>query len=144
MENKFQSQPSKKAQEVIFIWKLEKVPHPFVFNNANVSQCKSQKQPGIILDSKLTLEDHNKTVLSKTNRTRELLCKLQYLLPQEALIIIYKAFVRPHLDYSDVLFDQAFNASSHEKLESTKYNACHSLTGTIRGTFEEKLYQELG
>ena len=116
------------------------MPHPpLVFNNANVSQCKSQKHPGIILDSKLTFEEHYKTVLSKTNRTIE----LQNLLPRESLITIYKAFIGPHLDYGDVLFDQAFNASSQEKLESIQYNACHALTGTIRGTSKMKLYQQL-
>ena len=29
----------------------------------------------------------------------------QNLLPREALITIYKPFVRPYLDYGDVLFD---------------------------------------
>ena len=141
----FNPDPSKQAQEVIFSRKLKRVTHPpLVFNNANVSQRKSQKQLGIILDSKLTFEDHYKTVLRKTNRTIGLLRKLQNLLPREALTTIYKAFVRPHLDYGDVLFDQAFNASFHEKLESIQYNACRALTGTIRGTSKEKLYQEVG
>ena len=63
----FSPDPSKQAQEVIFSRKLKKVPHsPLVFNNANVSQCKSQKHLGIILDSKLTFEDHYKTILSKS------------------------------------------------------------------------------
>ena len=138
----FNSDPS---GQVVFSRKMKKVSHPpLVFNNANVSQCKSQKHLGMILDSKLTFEDHYKTVLSKTNRTIGLLHKLQKLLPREALITIYKALVRPHLDYSDVLFNQAFNASSHEKLGSIQYNACLALTGRIRGTSKKKLYQGLG
>ena len=92
----------------------------------------------------MTFKDHYKTVFSQTNRTIGLLRKLQKLLSREALITICKAFVRPHLDYGDVFFDQAFNASSHEKLESIQYNACLALTRTIRGTSKEKLYQELG
>ena len=80
------------------------------FNNANVSHRKSQKHLGIILDSKLAFEEHYKTVLSKTNRTIGLLRKLQNLMPREALLTIYKAFARCHLDYNDVLFGQAFNA----------------------------------
>ena len=102
------------------------------------SFIKSQKQLGILLDSKLTFEDHYKTILSNTNRTVGLLRKLQSLLPRAALITIYKAFVRPHLDYGDVLYDQAFNALFHEKIESIQYNACLALTGPIRGTAEEK------
>ena len=73
----FNPDPSKQAQEVIFSRKLKKVTHPpLVFNNASVSQCKSQKHLGTILDSKLTFEDHYEMVLSKTNRTIGLLREL--------------------------------------------------------------------
>ena len=34
--------------------------------------------------------------------------------------------------------------SFHQKLESIQYNACLAITGTIRGTLKEKLYQEIG
>ena len=34
--------------------------------------------------------------------------------------------------------------SFHQKLESIQYNACLAVTGAIRGTSKEKLYQELG
>ena len=66
------------------------------------------------------------------------------MLPRATLITIYKAFVRPHLDYGDILYDQAFNISFHDRLESVQYNACLAITGAIRGTSKEKLYQELG
>ena len=46
---------------------------------------------------------------TKIYKTIGLLCKRQNLLPRPALIKIYKAFVRPHLDYREVLYDQAFN-----------------------------------
>ena len=36
-----------------------------------------------------------------------LLDKVQNLLRRTTLITIYKAFVRPQVDYSDVLYDQA-------------------------------------
>ena len=112
-----------------------------VFNNA-ASQGKSQKHLGIKLDSKLAFEDHYKTGLSKTKRPVRLLRKLQCLLPREVLITIYKPFARTIS--ITVFFCQIFDTSSHEKLESIQYNACLALTGTIRGTSKEKLYQELG
>ena len=37
-----------------------------------------------------------------------------------------------------------FNNSFHEKLESIQYNAALAITGAIRGSSREKLYQELG
>ena len=102
----FHPDSSKQVQEIIFSLS----DHPLVFNNVNISQCKSQKHIGIILDSKLTLEDHYTTTLSKINRTIRPLHNLPNLLPREALITIYKAFDRSHLGYVDVFFDQAFNA----------------------------------
>ena len=60
------------------------------------------------------------------------------------MITLCKAFIRPHLDYVDVLYHQALNNSFKEKLESFQYNVCLALTGAIRGTSKEKIYQNLG
>ena len=79
----------------------------------------------------LTFEEHLKNVFNKRNKTIGLLLKLCNLLPREALVTIQKAFVGPHLDYGDVLYDQAFNNSSHAKMESIQYNACLAITGAI-------------
>ena len=54
------------------------------------------------------------------------------------------AFVRPHLDYGDVVCDYPGNASFVQKLESLQYNASLAITGCFRGTSREKLYSELG
>ena len=74
----------------------------------------------------------------KISKTLGLLRKLHNLLPRSALITIYKAFVRPYLDYGDILYDQAYSMSFHHKLESIQYNACLAITGAIRGTSKEK------
>ena len=60
------------------------------------------------------------------------------------MITIYKSFIRPHLDYGDIVYDRAFNESFHKYLESIQYNAAIAITGAIRGTSSEKLFQELG
>ena len=57
---------------------------------------------------------------------------------------MYKPFVCPHLDYGDIIYDQAHNALLYQKLESLQYNTCLAITGAIRGLSREKLYQELG
>ena len=104
----------------------------------------SQKHLGLHLDSKLSFDIHIKTILTKVNRIIGLLWKFQQVLPRTSLITIYKAFIRPHLDYVDVIFDQAFDNSFHQRLESIQYNAALAITETIRGTSRESLYQELG
>ena len=59
-------------------------------------------------------------------------------MPQPALMTIYKAFVRPHLDDDDVIFDEAYNETFHQKLGSIQYNACLALSGAIGGSSREK------
>ena len=83
------------------------------------------------------------TKINKT--TMGPLRKIQNLLPRTVLITIYKAFVRPHLDYDDILHDQAFDLSFHQKLKSIQYRAvCLIISDAIRGTSREKICQELG
>ena len=42
------------------------------------------------------------------------------------------------------IYDQTFNNSFHEKFELIQYNAALAITGAIRSSSREKLYQELG
>ena len=70
--------------------------------------------------------------------------EMQPIIPRTALLTIYKSFLRPHLDYGDVIYDRAFNESFQNKLESVQYDATLAITRTIRGSSREKLYQELG
>ena len=65
------------------------------------------------------------------------------MLPRRTLIARHKAFVWLYLEYGDVLYDQAFNNSFKEKLESVQCNGCLALAGAIRDTSREKIYEEL-
>ena len=136
---------SKQAHEVIFSRKRSITPHPsLTFNNIPVAQTSSQKHLGMHLDKKLNFEEHLRKVESKVNKTIAIIRKLQNVLPRSALLTIYKSFVRPHLDYGDIIYDKAFNESFHAKLESLQYSAALAITGAIRGTSTEKIYEELG
>ena len=53
-------------------------------------------------------------------------------------------FIRPHLDYDNIVYDRAFNELFDTNLESVEYNAAIAITGTIRGISSEKLFEELG
>ena len=65
-------------------------------------------------------------------------------MPRSALLTIYKLFVRPHLDYSDVIYDNTYIDSFHSKLKAYQYDAALLLTGAIKGSSGKKLYEELG
>ena len=83
-------------------------------------------------------------VASKINTTIGFLHKLQNLIPKSSLLTIYKSFVRPQLNHDDIIFDEAYNASFHQKLEKFQCDACLAMTGAIRGTSKSNFYQEYG
>ena len=60
------------------------------------------------------------------------------------LVNIYKTFVRPHLDYGDVIYDNPSNETFSQMIESIQYKVALVITGAICGSSREKLYQELG
>ena len=140
----FNPDPSKQAQEVIFSRKVNKVHHPpLLFNNSTIQQIASQKHLGIHLDEELTFKHHINEKINKANRSIGIIRKLNNILPRSALLTIYRSFIRPHHDYGDVIYDQPENESFSSKIESVQYNASLAITGAIKGTSQEKLYQEL-
>ena len=93
----------------------------------------------MILDT-MDFQEHFKDYLSKISKTIGLLRKLRKILPRTPLLILYKSFIRPHLDYGDITNNKDYNSSFHQNLEKIQYNSAVA----IRGTSEKKLYQELG
>ena len=53
--------------------------------------------------------------------------KLRHTLPRKSLITTYKVFLRPLIDYGDIIYDQPNNDSFCEKLESIQYKAALEL-----------------
>ena len=93
----FNPDPKKQAQEVIFSRKRVKDCHPSVFFNDTIVERSSQKHLGIHLDEKLDFNAHMKEKISKACRDIGIIKKLQSKLHRNALLTIYKSFIRPHL-----------------------------------------------
>ena len=141
----FNPDPTKQAVEVIFSLKrtINQIPSIY-FNNNPVNRCESTKNIGLVLDSKLVFDHHISEKILKANKSINLITRLRKYLPRKSLLNIYKSFVRPHLDYGDIIYDNPNNASLARKLEKVQYNACLAITGCFRGTSKEKLNEELG
>ena len=137
----FNPNVSKQTQEVLFSRKAITTNHITVyFNNVPLIRENFQKHQGLILDSKLYFFDH----IIKPTKCINVIRKVNLSLPGSSLFTIYKSFVRPHLDYGDVIHDQSNNSSLSDKIESVQYNSALAITAAIRATSNKKLYQELG
>ena len=136
----FNPEPLKQVQEVIFSGKITKTNHPtLIFNDNPAHQVALQRHLGMFFDCKLNFEEHLKTIVNKINKTIGLIRKFQNFLSRKSLLTIYKSFIRPHLDYGDIIYDQTYNTFFHQRLDSLQYNAALAIIGAIRGTSKEKL-----
>ena len=81
--------------------------------------------------------------MSKTYKGIAVLRKLQNIMSRNSLLTIYKSFIRPNLDYGDIIYHQPNNGCLCQKIESIQYQAALVITGTIHGASQTKLYNEL-
>ena len=95
----FNPDPNKQTQEIVFSRKKTASLLPVVYF---VKLTQIHKHLGMMLDPNLRYEHHIKSILNKVHQTISLLRKFQLILPRHFLITIYKIFIRPHLDYTDV------------------------------------------
>ena len=72
----------------------------------------------MILDTKFNFSLHLKNVQNEVNKTIGLLRKLQDTLTRTSLTTIFKSFIRPHLDYGDIIYDRAYNTLFQQNIES--------------------------
>ena len=152
----FNSDLQKQAVELKFSKKKIEIDHPVIlFNNIPVKKVGEHKHVGIIFDSKLSFSAHIKSAISKTRKGIGLLKYLSKYPPRHTLIEIFKLYVRPHLDFGDVIYhipatkvcDFSGNMvlpTLMKKLESVQQSTALVVTGTCRGTSREKLYTDLG
>ena len=152
----FNPDPTKQAVELIIFSRKKRPPNhpPILFNNTPISKTDEHKHLGIILDLKLSFNSHIKSVISKSRRGIGLIKYLSNYLPQHTLNDLYKLYVRPRLDYGDVIYHIPATKCKYverfklnhlmEKLEYVQYSAALAIPGTWKGTSQEKLYNKLG
>ena len=140
----FNPDPVKQAIEVCFSHKWDKVVYPpLQFNNNDVQSANSQKHLGLVLDSKLDFNEHVNNKINKCNKSIGIMKKLSLTLSRNSLLTIYKTFVRPILDYADLIYDKPLTESFKDKLEMVQYNSALVITGAFKGTSRDRIYREL-
>ena len=67
----------------------------------SVERASHQQYLGIYLDKKSNFKMHIETVLCKINKGISIIKKLRH-----TLHVWKKAFLKPHIDYGDIVYDQ--------------------------------------
>ena len=141
---KFNPDISKQAVEVIFSHKRNKPLHPALsFNDIPVKRVMETQHIGLVLDEKLNFRSHISEKAKIANKGLGLLKFLAKYTTRKRLSLMYKIYVRPHLDYGDVVYHNQ-SSESMDLLSSIQYNAALIVAGCWKGTSKEKIYNELG
>ena len=74
-----------------------------------VQRLNLQKHLGLIVDSKFTFNQHLKEKICNSNNGILMIRKLYRYLPRSTLLTVYKSFIRPHLDYCDIIYHKPCN-----------------------------------
>ena len=146
----FNPDPTKPVEEIVFSCKHAHVQHPpLFFNNIMVKQVSQHNHLGLTLDSKLTFANHISEKISKAPKGIGVIKYLSSYVPVKTLDQIYKMYVRPHLDFCDVIYhipeiDSLFYSSSRlsywmNRIENLQYQAALAITGAWQGTNTDTL-----
>ena len=137
-----------KTEELIFSHKKCKITYPpFYLGPEVIATTSEYKHLGVTLDSKLNFESHIREAIIKARRGIGLIKYLSNYVSRRVLDQIYKIYVRPHLDYSDIIYhryDPDMQSTFAHKLEQIQYAAALVVTGAWRETSRQRLYEELG
>ena len=148
---------TKQAVEIVFSnKKIKNRLEPLVFNGIPVKEVGETKHLGMILDSKLTFENHMTEKLAKARQGLGVMKQLKKWVDKKTLENVYKLYVRPQVEYGDLVFDHVdlnksniftlrnTNDKISTDIESIQYQAARIVSGAWKGSSMEKLYNILG
>ena len=99
------------------------------------------------LRENLNFLSHIREAIGKARRGIGMIRFLSKYVARDVLDQIYKLYVRPHLDYGDIIYhkyDPEMRLTFTQRLEQTQYSAALAVAGAWRGTNRQRLYEELG
>ena len=97
--------------------KLNRNHPPIYMQNQQITEVESHKHLGIYFSNDCTWHHHIKYIVDKAWTRINIMRKLKFKLDRKSLEKIYLTFIRPLLEYGDVLWD---NCSQYEKDELNK------------------------
>ena len=116
---------------------------PLSFCGETLVETSQHKHLGVILQNDCKWDNHIYSIIGKIKVHTACLKSYKYRLSRKTLETMYKSFILPHFDYSDVVWDGCTNTLKDE-LEKLNLDAIRTIIGAVRGTSHHKLYRESG
>ena len=133
-----------KTESMLITFKTRNQPHPPLFlENAKIVEVNCHKHLGVTLTNDLTWKDHIPNIVKTAGENVDLMSRLMYKLDRKTLQTMYFSFVRPKLEYANIVWSN-LNQTQSLQVELIQKRAGRIVSGAIKGTKTEVIYEELG
>ena len=134
-----------KTVQQTFSHKLHPTVPTLHFAGQNIpTDTETHKHLGITFSTDLRFHNHVNNIIKKANIAMSPLYPIAKHIHRNILSLIYTTYVRPHLDYCDIVFDGHITVNDELRLERVQRRAARLVTGTPPRTSTDRLRQDLG
>ena len=133
-----------KTVSVLISRKTNKPLHPpLKMNNIFIKEVLSHKHLGLNFNNTGTWNSHIDEIATKAWKRLHIMRKFKFLLDRSSLQQFYFTFIRPVLEYADIIWSNCTLAES-ETLEKIQIEAARIVTGTTKLVSIHDLFREVG
>ena len=133
-----------KTESMILSRKINKPIHPTLnMGGAQVQEVEMHKHLGVTLSKNCLWHDHISSITQKAWKRIDTLRSLKYKIDRLSLQKLYFSYIRPILEYADVIWD---NCTKSDKLllDKLQNEAMRIVSGATKSASISDLYKELG
>lgn len=133
-----------KSETITFTRKINKPQHPLLtMDQQHIKEVNNHKHLGIVFSNDCSWHEHLEYIKAKAWARINVMRKLKFQLDRRSLEIIYISFIRPLLEYADIVWD---NCSQYEadELEKIQNEAARIVTGATKLVSVNSLLLETG
>ena len=107
--------------------------------NVTLNSCTEEKDLGVYFDSSLTFNSHVQNIISKANQMLGIIKRTFTYLDNDTFLYLYKALVRPHLEYANVIWGYPNHKGHSVAVEKVQRRATRMLPGLKDLTYDNRL-----
>ena len=109
-----------------------------IFNGKIIKTVTSLTHLGLTLNNRLTWDSHIREKCTSAMKKVTILKLIPRAIPRTTKRIIYSSFIRPILEYANVIFDNCSNQLENE-IENVQRQAVLAITGAYKHTKHKKI-----
>ena len=133
-----------KTETMTISRKINKPHYPDIFmNDTPIAEVPNHKHLGLNISKDGTHHTHIDLITEKAYRRLNILRRFKFILDRKTLETIYRTYIRPLLEYADVIWDNNITYLV-DKIEKVQMEAARIVTGGIRLVSLNNLYLETG